>query len=369
MTSNVPFSTFRGFVKCVRPNQLGEAPARALDQAFHGFFVDEPPNVEGNRLIEPVLGKIGTRELDELPYRYRRFGGGTTLSRGCYFSIASSEAGDDGGTLACELGAYADEDIFLCCVDSADPMTFHGIGRFEDLRYPRVPLAPRTLAVFHHLESGEPFTWTQHADGQIGCTIVPYDVRPVTIERIVDLREAAVQQWLYSLVVKEGMPGVGYYYPPNHIVTHLVVRGERPTQSDKDLGLIVKHFGSGRLRWLPPRPGWDWIPRDGPADFLGLLPFLVFPCRGGTPITEAIGRHLRRIGVGALIFPSARRDCACGENSQPYRGWNLVDYRDSPRDLKDTWHIVSPDSWWGFRENCTVKISDDHESWSIVSHG
>ena len=317
-------------------------------------------------MIEPVLGKLGTRDLDELPYRYRRFGGGTTLSRGCYFSIASSEAGDDGGTLACELGAYADEDRILCCVDSADPMTHYGVGRFNELRFPRIPLVPRTLAVFHRLESGEPFSWTHYVCGQIGCTIVPYDVQSVTIERVVDLRDPAVQQWLYALVVTQGMPGVGYYYPPNHLVTRLVVGGERPTRSDKDLSLLGQHFGSRRLAWLPPNSSWDRMPRDGPANFLGLLPFLVFPTRGGTPITEAIGRHLRRIGVGGLIFPSSRQDCACGVTS--YRGWNLLDYRESPRDLKDTWHIVSPDSWWGFRENSTVKVSDDHASWSIVSH-
>ena len=164
MTSQAPLSTFRGFVKYVRPHELGEAPARALEQVFHGFFADEPPNIEGKRLIEPVLGKVGTREPDQLPYRYRRFGGGSTLPRGCYFSIASSDAGDDGGTLACELGAYADENKFLACVDSAHPMTFHGIGHFGELRYPRIPFVPRTLAVFHHLPSREPFAWTEHAD-------------------------------------------------------------------------------------------------------------------------------------------------------------------------------------------------------------
>ena len=352
----------------MRPHELGEAPAQALEHLFPGFFADEPPNVDGNRMIEPVFGKLGTRGPDEVPYRYRRFGGGTTLPRGCYFSIASNEIGDDGGTLARELAAYADEDRLLCCVDSAEPQTFHAIARMEELRFPLIPLVPRTLAVFHQLESGKPFSWTQYVDGQIGCTIVPYDVRPVTIDRVVDLRDTAVQQWLYELVVTEGMPGVGYYYPPNHLVTRLVVGGERPTHSDKDLSLTIQHFGSGRLVWLPPRPGWDLIPRDGPANFLGLLPFLVFPGRGGTPITEAVGRHLRRIGAGGLIFPSSRQDCECGENSHPYRGWNLLDYRTSPRDLKDTWHIVSPDSWWGFRENCDVKVFDD-QSWSIVSEG
>jgi hypothetical protein len=75
-------------------------------------------------------------------------------------------------------------------------------------------------------------------------------------------------------------------------------------------------------------------PACEPAEFLNMLPHLYWQAMGGTPIHEAIGAHLRVQGYDALIYPSARADADVqirnGELVE-YMGFNLVDYRDSPR--------------------------------------
>ncbi len=67
--------------------------------------------------------------------------------------------------------------------------------------------------------------------------------------------------------------------------------------------------------------------------FNEILPELLVQERGGGQFTRIVGDWLRRIGVNALIFPSARSDCGVHIiNGQmvDYIGWNLVDYRGAP---------------------------------------
>jgi hypothetical protein len=75
-----------------------------------------------------------------------------------------------------------------------------------------------------------------------------------------------------------------------------------------------------------------------PGDqFECMLPALMTPAPGGSILTQAIGLLLRRSGVQALVFPSARVDVGVivqnGAVTDWY-GWNLVDYRKAPRALR-----------------------------------
>jgi hypothetical protein len=65
---------------------------------------------------------------------------------------------------------------------------------------------------------------------------------------------------------------------------------------------------------------------------LCILPALMNPAPGGSLVTDLIGSYLRTFGVDALIYPSARFNVSVGfwrDELVNYRGWNLVDYRDT----------------------------------------
>lgn len=195
-----------------------------------------------------------------------------------------------------------------------------------------------------------------------------YRLERVSIDGVIDLRRPEAQQWLFAHV-RAGLPGVGYYYAPNHLVPGLVVGGERPTASDLRNSLHYPDH-DGVLVWFPQRADWDGKLRDGSEDFFGLLPFLVAPTRGGSPITEAIGRFVMSVGAAGLVFPSARADvdCEIDECGDPasWRGWNFVDYRAAPAVNRSSWIIIGPDSWWGLPRRTDVRRGYDGKSWCIV---
>lgn len=366
--TSAPFSRFTGDLKCIRPGQSDDWTRRALADLFGEFFADEQENVEGKRLIDGI--RIGLKEgPDATPYRYRRFAGGSDLPRGRYYTLASDPTGYDRNTLGEELAAYRSSvPEVLSIRDSAlEPLVMRtamelGIEYFD--------IAPQTLLVFAEHAGDVPPWWAEmkrSSDGSRACAQFRYDIEHHDMERVIDLRLRTTQSWLYDLVTRTGLPGVGYHYPPNFLSEQLVITGQRPTQQPK-LSIANYHGRSGNLVWMPPRPDWDRYPRDGPPNFLGVLPFLSFPGRGGSPITEAIGRHVRRIGADALIFPSCRADVASMATGEalPTAGWNLVDYRGATRELTDAWIIVAPDSWWGLRSNADVR-ADDSGRWWVVS--
>ena len=58
-----------------------------------------------------------------------------------------------------------------------------------------------------------------------------------------------------------------------------------------------------------PEKVYSRMLRAGKQDdgsFLGLLPYLCGPGRGGNPLTEAIGAAVRSLGAGGFVYPSAR---------------------------------------------------------------
>jgi hypothetical protein len=65
------------------------------------------------------------------------------------------------------------------------------------------------------------------------------------------------------------------------------------------------------------------------SSFHEMLALLQGQHRGGNPLTQAIGRELRLMGVNGLVFPSARCDAAAivrQGSIVDWYGWNLVDY-------------------------------------------
>jgi tetratricopeptide (TPR) repeat protein len=130
----------------------------------------------------------------------------------------------------------------------------------------------------------------------------------------------------------------------------------------------------GTLRW-PPRGDWDEkaVPTHrGDDTFLSILPFLLFSKRGGSPITEAIGFWLRRLGAEGFVYPSARNDFGVtlrdGTMVQS-EGWNFVDYRNLALPETDRWLIEEPDSWSELvnYEEYQVAFNRPHSgSWRLV---
>lgn len=71
------------------------------------------------------------------------------------------------------------------------------------------------------------------------------------------------------------------------------------------------------------------------ANFAEFLMLLLGQHRGGSMLTTAIGRELRKRGVQGLVYPSARCDCAVQYTDgalTDWHGWNMVNYAGIPLD-------------------------------------
>ena len=77
----------------------------------------------------------------------------------------------------------------------------------------------------------------------------------------------------------------------------------------------------------------QWIPFK---NFYEMLPSLLFLEPGGSMFegkSQYIGHWMRTHNVEALVYPSARNDTfinLINNEMKDHRGWNLVDYIDSP---------------------------------------
>jgi hypothetical protein len=178
---------------------------------------------------------------------------------------------------------------------------------------------------------------------QTTCIDIPYEIRTERLDQVIDLREPRTQAWLYERL-SGGIPGVAFEYPGG-LSSRLVWADElKKSDCDHDFWL----HGAKAIITYGPYEGWDRRYYGGPENFMGLLPYLIFPVRGGSPITDLIGRWLRNIGAKALVYPSVRNDVECViENGLLKRatGWNLVDYRGAPAPRSEPCLIIWPDSW------------------------
>lgn len=117
--SAIPFSTFQGTLKFLRPESLTAETAAVLEFVCPGFiedFFDQEAkrdvqrNENYNAMTDQVLNiskDLGfeTTRVDIEPKR-RRFAGDLTLSRGSYFGVCRYDTGGDDGAVANELMAY-----------------------------------------------------------------------------------------------------------------------------------------------------------------------------------------------------------------------------------------------------------------------
>ena len=349
-----PYSTVSLYLKYIDFSELDPLQRAALEFGFGRFFAEELPNEIGQEFMTErmaALEWLGFKNLGhEAPFRYRRFAGDATLPRGRYFSVSDSSVGDDHGTLIHELISYTDHQKCgrFQITDPADPYAFADANSPQSLSS-SVPMAI-TLNFQHDKNGLSPLV--QHLVDRCLIAVarstiieIPYEVRTEKFDRVIDLREPRTQSWLYESLIS-GVPGVAFEYSGGRVSNRLSWAGKRP--SDLDTKLWVGGSNSTNVITYGPCDSWDERNIGGPENFLGLLPYLIFPVRGGSPITDAIGRWLRQNGTNALIYPSARNDVECVvENGllTCTKGWNLVDYREAPAPHSKPCLIIAPDSW------------------------
>lgn len=353
---DIPVAPATVILKSIRVDNLDPIQRAAIDFAFGLFFKEEQPNEfvkELHAARQSAFEQAGIASGDsQAPFRYRRFAGGADLPRARYFTLSEDRTGNDHGTLLCEMLAYVDHERcgrFYAC-DHVAGFAAHG-----DLSVGASKKASKiTIDFFHDADGESPFVRELKARGLIQDAAttrveIPYRSQETRIERTVDLRQPSVQAWLHERLSKKGLPGALFEYA-THASQRLTWIDPAPTDAAESKllesvdGLPMDHtavtFG--------PCDSWDGSRHAGPDDFMGLLPYLIFGTRGGSPITDAVGRWLRAAGVEALIYPSARNDVACevqGGKLIHSAGWNLVDYRESPAPNRSLFLIVRPDSW------------------------
>lgn len=302
----IPFTTFIGYLRRITPDEQEQLAATALAVAFPQFATL-------NELME-------TEKQYSKPKR--RFAGDNTFPRGRYYTIAQEPDGNDFGTLCNELIAYADKDItgefeiedltfpskFTNILDEEFKSSFmesfaakSGLGFHPyvilffnryDKNTPKQPLSILSRIIHNQIEKKG--IYQDHILGvlrQLSCdlpnekkldiegTFVYYTTSHEIIENTIDLRTITGQEWLASLM------------------------------ESGELGFKVS---ISKYR------------------FLSILPYLISNEKGGNLITDNIGLYLRKNGVNALIYPSARSDCFLRIRNgitEDSRHWNLIDYR------------------------------------------
>jgi hypothetical protein len=109
--------------------------------------------------------------------------------------------------------------------------------------------------------------------------------------------------------------------------------------------------------------GHDFLAKDGRNTvdaFHQLLPALLSQSLGGNIITDAIGSYLRWLGVGGLVFPSARRDSFVSYKDRKvvdFIGWNFVDYTGAALSEPHVFNDLSPGWICEVPATCTLEIS------------
>lgn len=313
LLSSVPYRSFNGWLKCQRPyhrNELGQLVSNTTFPLFSTESIDAKlSDVESS--LNDTARELGMEVMMGPAVRFRRFAGDRkghlSLDRGRYYTVCKDESGFDSGTLANEFNAYCNpkEVGFAWTYDQAmenPPVQVVSIF-LKDL-----PGAPST-ALTEARRQGllPPDTTAVRVD-------IPYAVSEMALEKVVDLRYPDARQWLFE------------------------------------------EFGAGKPGMLErnaPKPAAD-------ASFFNMLPWLMIRDNGGDGLTNTIGAYLRKIGVDALIFPSARSDTFVefrdGELVD-FGGWNLVDYRNASEAPAEETLLLFGD-WTGFRDRSSNGLVD-----------
>ena len=301
---DLPLTTFEGALKQIDAARLSPRERLALEVALPHFLSSPPPAAESmnqaaeRRFLDAVSDARDRRPRLRIEWQSapnRRFAGGPDLPRGRYYTVARDPAGDDDSTLAAEMSGYRSVRRSALCaaIDSFAPSCISHLCEHR----PSVILAflgdpeligPASADLVERLDY-PPIT-TLFPIGPLSpivalCVEIRCITTSATISDVLDLRTVAAQEWFFE-------------------------------------------------RFALSRDGpFLAFEEDQPTDFTDMLPWLLTMELGGGGFTEAVGDMLRRHGVNALIYPSARTDSyAMQVHRQPDRhgGWCLVDYRGAP---------------------------------------
>lgn len=341
----IPLSVFEGTLRRVNLTTLTPLQRRVFDYAFPVFSAKPTLN-------DPSTAAVERGEKVEAPYNYRRFAGGGELPRGCYSSVCDEGSRADDDTLVHELIFYADAErsgefyVFGGCdprVTGEDPTM---LGEFPAYR-PH----PESIVVAFQSRAGFPHPlvdrWANPLGSRRACAEfratapknerailleVPTTIETVRLENLFDLRRPESQQWLNRVLRDRTFLACFLYTEP---FAGIPIVEERPVPADPAMYNFNYLPPTAKYRKgapIPPEAVVSFALRTGPRDggnFTDLLPMLMCPGRGGSPVTEAIGTMLRMAGARGLIYPSARNDVFCvfdQEKVVHHHGWCLVDY-------------------------------------------
>jgi hypothetical protein len=303
-----PTSTFRSFVKQIKPAALPLPQRNFLNAAFAGFLTGSQP--PGN--VHALLASITPNAFHEnrLP---RRYDGDRTLPHGRYYTVCDGDDGDDGGTLGRELKFYKDAGVAEAHIDIYDPVV--GSQREMIARLGLEASARERLVVVLI-----PFAQPPNSVAPLNISLsLPVEIEEVCVDNVLDLRRPTALEWLFRTVPK----------------LHLIVNDKGEKEPCFPFRKKLTTFGE-------------------------LLPSLIDQQRGGGNFDKLVGLYLRQIGVSGLVFPSARSDAAThvvdGEPEKCH-GWSFVDYRGAPPQEIVAFFELRPEWPW----TLMLEGGDDHE--------
>jgi hypothetical protein len=265
-----------------RPAEL-RVPVCTFDGVVRTVEIDDP-------LVRAIFdaafpafsaGEGYYRNADIWGGRYRRYAGSSgSLDSRSYSTVARWNGHDDGVSIR-EIFAYSEptETGIVMLDDMADPRDAATANR--KYRTTLEP-GPYLLLFVHEPERliGNEWRELSSDDALPNLYRVPCGTRHIRLENVIDLRLPPVQAWFFETFSQEDWLNIHFPLPP--------------AQS-----------------------------------FLELLLVMLGQYRGGNLMTQAVGGELRLWGIGGLVYPSARCDCAVVvENDEviDWYGWNLVDY-------------------------------------------
>jgi hypothetical protein len=302
-----PTSTFRSFVKQLKPSALSLPEQNFLNAAFAGFLTGSQP--PGN--VHALLASVSPNALHEnrLP---RRYDGDRTLPRGRYYTVCSTEDGHDAGTLGRELTFYKDARVAEGHIEIYDPVVTQQREMIDHLG---MDASARERLVVRFI----PFAQPANSAAPVSVHLsLPLEIQEVCVSDVLDLRRPAALDWLFRTV-----PGL-----------HFTVNDEGEKQACFPFRKELTAFGE-------------------------LLPSLIDQQRGGGNFDKLVGLYLRQIGVSGLVFPSARSDANIrvlhGEPESSH-GWSFVDYRGAPPPEIAAFFELRPDWPW----TLMIEGGDDH---------
>lgn len=303
-----PTSTFKAFVKQVRPSEMTPSERNFLNAALSGFLTEVQPVGKVHALLAAYTPHVSHE--DRLP---RRYDGDRTLPRGRYYTVCENEEGCDGGTLRRELLFYKSAGIADGHFEVYDPA-------IPDHREMIGLLGMDATAVEQVIIHFMPFAQPSNRASPLSFTLsIPIEIQEMCVDNVLDLRRPAALDWIFHTI------------PSLRFVCN-------------DAGETEPCF--------PLRPQLK--------TFVEILPSLLDQSRGGGNFDKLLGLYLRQLGVSGLVFPSARTDAyTYVVNGEPkeFHGWSFVDYKDAPEQQLVAFFELRPE----WPRTLTLEGGDDNE--------